>query len=295
LCFNLVQSPILSFLEKQPIFDQEEVAPKDFLKQIETVSELLVQRDLGEYEFPHLSFQGYFAAANLEQQGETAYETVLQNWEKASWRETILFYTAQLSPKHFTEMLELVSELKTDAVKLAYDCLREYRNPKKIGKVWEDRLKAIVADVRGLLYQNLEDHLEHQRWYEADQETWKLMLKVADREEEGWLREEDIKNFPCEDLLSIDRLWVYYSNGLYGFSVQKQIYVECGGKLDFSFPSDDTWEKFCDRTAWKREGKWLDYPDQFFQKNFTKVKGHLPRVSENRSGRIVLLFSHQDL
>jgi len=275
---SIKQSNLLSFLEKQPIFDQEEVAPKDFLKQTETVSELLVQRDLGEYEFPHLSFQGYFAAAYLEQQGETAYETVLQNWEKASWRETILFYTAQLSPKHFTEMLELVSEFKTDAVKLAYDCLREYRNPKKIDKVWEDRLKAIVTDVRGLLYQNLEDHLEHQRWYEADQETWKLMLKVADREEEGWLREEDIKNFPCEDLLSIDRLWVKYSDGLYGLSVQKQIYVECGGKLDFSYPSAKTWDKFCDRTAWKSEGKWLDYPDQFFLNKFINVKGHLPRL-----------------
>ncbi|MFM7886395.1 MAG: GUN4 domain-containing protein [Pseudanabaena sp.] len=72
---------------------------------------------------------------------------------------------------------------------------------------------------------------------------------------------------------------MHYSNGLYGFSVQKDIYVECGGKLDFSYPSDKTWNKFCNRTAWKSEGQngmwWVDYPDQF-KDNFMSVKGHLP-------------------
>ncbi|MFM7888030.1 MAG: GUN4 domain-containing protein [Pseudanabaena sp.] len=77
-------------------------------------------------------------------------------------------------------------------------------------------------------------------------------------------------------ILTLDRLWVDYSNGIYGFSVQKQIYVDCGGKLDFSFPSDETWEKFCDRIAWKSEGKWVSYPEQFFKKNFMWAKGHLP-------------------
>ena len=141
----------------------------------------------------------------------------------------------------------------------------------------EARLKA-EREAR-LKFQKLEDYLKNQQWYEADQETWKLMLKVTNREEEGYLELDNIRNFPCEDLLTLDRLWVEYSkkHGFeFGFSVQKQIYVDCGGKLDFSFPSDETWEKFCDRTAWKSEGKWVDYPDQFFNNNFMNVKGHLP-------------------
>ncbi|MFM7851992.1 MAG: GUN4 domain-containing protein [Flammeovirgaceae bacterium] len=48
--------------------------------------------------------------------------------------------------------------------------------------------------------QQLEEYLKNQQWYEADQETWKLMLKVTNREEEGWLDLENIKNFPSEDL-----------------------------------------------------------------------------------------------
>jgi hypothetical protein len=102
------------------------------------------------------------------------------------------------------------------------------------------------------------------------------MLKASGREKEGWIDLESIKKFSCEDLQTIDRLWVHYSNGLYGFSVQKDIYVECGGKLDFSYPSKETWEKFCHRTALKSEDKWVDYPDLFFKDNFMSVKGHLP-------------------
>jgi hypothetical protein len=97
---------------------------------------------------------------------------------------------------------------------------------------------------------------------------------------------DNIKNFPCEDLLTLDRLWVEYSkkHGFeFGFSVQKQIYVESGGKLDFSYPSSETRNKFCDRTAWKSEDKWVVYPDQFFLNSFMSIKGHLPRAVHDRS------------
>jgi hypothetical protein len=133
-----------------------------------------------------------------------------------------------------------------------------------------------LRSAKGIDYRELEKLLKDKQWYEADQLTYKLMLKASEREKEGWINSDSIKNFPCEDLQTIDRLWLHYSNGLYGFSVQKDIYVECGGKLNFSYPSDETWNKFCDRTAWKSEGKWVDYPDQFFKNNFMNVRGHLP-------------------
>jgi hypothetical protein len=136
-----------------------------------------------------------------------------------------------------------------------------------------------LKSAKGIDYGELEKLLKNKQWYEADQLTRKLMFKASGSEEERWIDLDSIKNFPCEDLQTIDRLWVHYSNGLYGFSVQKQIYVECGGKLDFSYPSNETWEKFCDRTAWKSEGKWVNYPDQFFNNNFMYVKGHLPSTS----------------
>ena len=40
----------------------------------------------------------------------------------------------------------------------------------------------------------------------ADEETERVMLAVMKREKEGWLRIEDIDNFCCEDLRTIDQL-----------------------------------------------------------------------------------------
>jgi serine/threonine protein kinase len=113
-----------------------------------------------------------------------------------------------------------------------------------------------LKSAKNIDYRELEQLLKTKQWYEADKLTNKLMLKAAGREKERWIDLDSIKNFPCADLQTIDQLWVHYSDGLYGFSVQKQIYVECGGKLDFSGPSSETWGKFCNRTAWKSEGKW---------------------------------------
>jgi len=154
----------------------------------------------------------------------------------------------------------------------------------------------VEAEVKTSRYQDLENYLEAKEWQEADNETYRLMITAVGKDKGQWFDEKDLREFPCDELLAIDRLWVKHSDGLYGFSVQKQIYVECGGKLDYSFPSDETWNKFCDRTAWKSEGKWVNYPDSFFNNNFMSVKGHLPFEMEGMLGlgRLwLLLFSHR--
>jgi hypothetical protein len=146
-------------------------------------------------------------------------------------------------------------------------------------------------------FQKLESYLAYQQWDQADQETWNLMLMLTNREKEGYLELKDIQKFSCEDLLKIDRLWVEYGNRYgfkFGFRIQKQIYVECGGKLDFSYPSSEVWDRFCDRVAWKENGKWVDYSQIFFFENFMDAKGHLP-LDRRAKLELAILFSHQDL
>jgi hypothetical protein len=77
-------------------------------------------------------------------------------------------------------------------------------------------------------YAQLEALLKAGKWQEADQETANQICQVMGRSEEGWLRVEDIEQFPCADLRAIDQLWVRYSNGKFGFSVQKKIWQQCG-------------------------------------------------------------------
>jgi hypothetical protein len=132
----------------------------------------------------------------------------------------------------------------------------------------------------GVNYTRLRDLLAAGKWKEADQETLAVMLKASGREKDGWLDIESINNFPCTDLRTIDQLWVKYSNGRFGFSVQKRIWESVGGKPDAGY---EIWEKFGDRVGWRRrrmsamlQQEWLNYD----QMNFTTQakEGHLPNI-----------------
>ncbi|MDT9295666.1 MAG: GUN4 domain-containing protein, partial [Arthrospira platensis PCC 7345] len=133
----------------------------------------------------------------------------------------------------------------------------------------------IVSSSSGFDYTQLHRLLKSGQWKAADQETAKMMLAVARQTQRGYLYEDDIKNFPCEDLRIIDGLWVKHSNGLFGFSVQKQIYINCGGKPDGSYPGDTIWYRFADEVGWRVGGSWLSRKDYTFSPGSAK-RGHLP-------------------
>jgi hypothetical protein len=126
-------------------------------------------------------------------------------------------------------------------------------------------------------YQTLVNYLASGSWREADQETDKLMLKAVGPEAErrGYLELEEICNFPCKELLLIDGLWVKFSGGKFGFSVQKQIYVECGAKLDGKYPGNKIWHEFCDRIGWQRRGgEYLSYKNLQANPSFSREFPH---------------------
>ncbi|MCT7978922.1 serine/threonine-protein kinase [Laspinema olomoucense] len=109
----------------------------------------------------------------------------------------------------------------------------------------------------GINYYKLRDLLAAKQWEEADLETAKRMWEVMGRSDKEWLRSEDIERFPCKDLKIIDKLWVHYSQGKYGFSVQKKIWLECGSPT-FPIFDNDNWERFCDRVGWSSAPEWID-------------------------------------
>ena len=127
------------------------------------------------------------------------------------------------------------------------------------------------------------------------------MLEAGKREKNGWFRNKDVQKFPCTDLRTIDRLWVKYSNGRFGFSVQKRIWLDLGGKLgEYDW---NTFKKLSDRVGWRKNGSWLKYSDYTFTTN--ALQGHLPLwgLGFGRSGvgfwevfwlGVVTLFSSLD-
>ncbi|MGJ3248605.1 MAG: caspase, EACC1-associated type [Elainellaceae cyanobacterium] len=126
---------------------------------------------------------------------------------------------------------------------------------------------------KGVDYQELRDLLKAGEWKEADQKTADLMLKAIGKDAWYEVSSDDLLNFPCSDLKTIDRLWVHYSRGRFGFSVQKEIYLECGGIPDGKYYKE-AFEKFGDRVGWRVNNRWIAPPDVTL--GTSAPSGHLP-------------------
>ena len=126
---------------------------------------------------------------------------------------------------------------------------------------------------KGIHYTRLENLLKAGQWKEADYETYLVILQAVGRSAGDWIRDEELLNFPCTDLRTIDSLWVKYSNGRFGFSVQKLIYLEVGGIPDGRF-YEEAWKKFAARVGWRVKEHWIEYSNVIF--NTSAPEGHLP-------------------
>lgn len=187
------------------------------------------------------------------------------------WRE-------HLKTSVSSELGQILDKMIQPAIKKRYQSATEVlqalasRSPQSSAQTpppTPDSLKS----ARGVDYTRLRDLLATGEWKEADRETFKVMLKAARREKQGWFDTNSIENFPGDDLRTIDKLWVKYSQGHFGFSVQKKIWLEIGRKVDY-----DTECKLGDRVGWRKRRKgrkgWLEYDDLTF--NLEAPRGHLP-------------------
>jgi hypothetical protein len=126
-------------------------------------------------------------------------------------------------------------------------------------------------------YAPLRQLLQAGEWKEADKKTFELMSAVADRESEGWLKNDE--QFSCEDLRIIDREWANASNGKFGFAAQKQIWEEVGRPgRSWNDSIARQWRRMYIRLGWRtgseNESKTVDYNDLEFSS--TGLDGHLP-------------------
>ncbi|MBN4000768.1 MAG: GUN4 domain-containing protein [Nostoc sp. LPT] len=128
-----------------------------------------------------------------------------------------------------------------------------------------------LTSIKGIDYTRLRDLLAAKHWEEADEETYLVMIRAVGKEDGDLFTPDELLNFPCTDLRTIDRLWVKYSSGNFGFSVQKEIYLSVGGKADGQYYRE-AWEKFGDRVGWRVQQEWI------FDSNVTtsSSRGHLP-------------------
>lgn len=133
-----------------------------------------------------------------------------------------------------------------------------------------------LSSEKGIDYTRLRDLLTAGEWKEADKETYLVMIQAVGKKDGDWFTQDELLNFPCTDLRTIDRLWVKYSHAKFGFSVQKEIYLSVGGKADGKY-YDETWKKYCNQLQWRVKGSWMSYSEITF--DTFAPKGHLPILS----------------
>jgi len=156
----------------------------------------------------------------------------------------------------------------------------------------------VLSSEKGVNYTKLRDLLKAHKWKEADKETYLVMIQAVGKKEGDWFEPDELLNFPCTDLRTIDNLWVKYSDGHFGFSVQKIIYLEVGGKTDGEY-DEATWNKFGDSIGWRVENSWVRRYSQFTF-DTSSPRGHLPGLTPPVvHGRIskkgIFLLSHRNL
>jgi predicted NACHT family NTPase len=248
---------------------REMVSPKVFLEQVVQISELLVEREPDEFEFSHLSFQEYLAATHIVQQRQESllYDHLVDDW----WKPIILLYAAQ------TDATALIKKaIQQDLTDLAYACLKETTKP--IDRTIETEIlfsrnletaKKMIQTVR---YRKLKEYLQNKKWQAADQETYRLMIAIIGKEEGQPFDPEDLQNFPCDELRTIDTLWVAHSDGRFGFSAQKQIWEKCNCPKD----NIEDWQLFAQKVGWHTDGKFQGYNNLKFTMNSDVPLGYLP-------------------
>ena len=180
-------------------------------------------------------------------------------------------------PDRFTDnpRLQHKAEEKLKQINIAYECLKFYQPQASQSEVESEpeQCSSVAPNCK-----HLENLLKLGKLKEADYETKRLLLELADREKEGWLRVEDIHSFSPQELLTIDQLWIKHSNGRFGFSIQNRMWRELGcNSSDDIYSQTINENKFGQAVHWRKGGTWLS-PFDSFSYDMQAPQGSLPRV-----------------
>ncbi|MFN6562499.1 MAG: GUN4 N-terminal ARM-like repeat domain-containing protein [Nostoc sp. ChiSLP01] len=136
----------------------------------------------------------------------------------------------------------------------------------------------------GINYNPLQQLLTQQDFQAADRMTIEKMCEISGPTavQRKWLYFTEVENFPAVDLQTINNLWLVHSEGKFGFSVQREIWLSLG----------KNWENFWPKIGWKQGNNWTRYPHEFTW-DLSAPKGHLPLSNQLRGVRVFAsLLSH---
>ncbi len=183
-------------------------------------------------------------------------------------------------------MISLKGELSNLALGKAYQALYQDSNPAVQDFLANNFPQGVVPllSEQNTDYQPLQQLLAQQDFQGADVVTLQKLCELAGAAavERKWVYFTEIENISTTDFQTLDRLWLMHSQGKFGFSVQRRIWLSVG--KDFS--------KLWTKIGWKSENTWTRYPKEFTW-NLTAPDGHLPLSNQLRGVRVLdAIFAH---
>ncbi|HEY9615039.1 MAG TPA: GUN4 N-terminal ARM-like repeat domain-containing protein [Allocoleopsis sp.] len=136
----------------------------------------------------------------------------------------------------------------------------------------------------GIDYRPLQQLLVKQDFLAADRHTLEKLCELAGPAavQRKWLYFSEVESFPSTDLQTINTLWFIHSQGKFGFSVQRDLWLSL----------NKNWEKLWEKIGWKTGNSWTRYPGEFTW-NLSAPVGHLPLSNQLRGVRVIAsLLSH---
>jgi eukaryotic-like serine/threonine-protein kinase len=106
------------------------------------------------------------------------------------------------------------------------------------------------------------------------------MLKISCSRQDSFLNSDNINRFFCQHISKIIELWLKYSNGRFGFSVQRQIWL----KLDCD------WIKVGVRLGWRVNNRWKEYSELTF--SIHAPKGAFPTFWGGEGRKLIFGYSY---
>lgn len=133
-------------------------------------------------------------------------------------------------------------------------------------------------------YRLLQQLLAQQDWQTADSVTRQKLCELAGPGaiQRKWTYFTEVGQFPSTDLHTINSLWWIHSEGKFGFSVQRRLWLSLGQDFTMLWP----------KIGWKSGNDWTQFPGEFIW-NLDAPTGHLPLLNQLRGVRVAFaLFSH---
>ena len=242
----------------KPWLDEEQIAPgKPFqdviqqaIPQVKSVAIFIGERGLGDWQVAELRS----AHTQSIKKGIPVIPVLLPNVNEIP--EQLIF----LQQYNWVNFVEGIDDRE------ALDNLAWGISGKKAKLLSEIPVTGDEASEVGADYTNLRDFLDKKEFGKADYETAMKILWVAKREDYGRLDVLDLENLPSQDLRTINQLWLAASKERFGFSVQKQIWIDLGGKPGQY--DDNVFNRFIEKVEWG-ENKAICFEQR-------AAKGHLP-------------------